>query len=318
MAMSAIPRAFRSWCAILLPVATAIAQAPPPSQDPLQAMQRELDAARLELAELRAALEAPAPAIVSGSLGVMLTNEYLFRGIPQEDRGAIAQPWVELGFHLHEGGSDDLVRSVDLTAGIWNSLHDGPTGGSGGVWYEADAYAGLAAQLGDRWTLGATYTVYHSPNGTFGTVEEVGGSVAFDDSELWLPIALQPSLVMAFEVDGQTDAGLHHGIYAELGVEPHFALGGVDGFTFELVAPLKIGLSVRDYYEQAAGGGDKAFGFFDAGLVLAASLTDVPNPGNPWTVEMGVHYLVLGDTNEARNSGDSSELLATLTVGTSF
>jgi hypothetical protein len=279
-------------------------------------MQRELDAARTELAALHAALDAPA--IVSGSLGVTFTNEYLFRGIPQENRGVIAQPWVELGFRLHDGGSSDLVRSVDLTTGIWNSLHDGPTGGTNGAWYEADVYAGLSAHLGDRWTVGAIYTVYHSPNGRFGTVEEVGGSVAFDDSELWLAIALQPSLLVAFEVDGQADAGRHAGIYAEVAVEPGIALGGVDGFEFDLLLPLKVGLSVRDYYEQPAGGGDKAFGYFDAGLVLAATVSGLPDAGRPWTVEMGVHYLVLGDTNEARNSGEDTELLATFTLGTTF
>lgn len=316
MGMSALHRAFCSGCASVFAAAPILAQAPTPDPDPLRAMQRELDAARAELAELRAALDTPA--VVSGSLGVTLTNQYLFRAILQENQGVVAQPWAELGFHLHQGRGDDLLQSVDLTAGIWNSLHDGPTGGAGGVWYEADVYAGLSARLGSRWTVGATYTVYHSPNGSFGTVEEVSGSLAFDDSDLWLPFALQPSAIFAFEVDGQADAGTKEGIYAQLGVEPHFPLGGVNGFGFELVVPLVVGLSVRDYYELPTGGGDKAFGYFDAGLVLAASLTDLPNPGNPWTVEAGLHYLVLGDTNEARNAGESSELLATFTVGTSF
>lgn len=318
MGMSALLQASRSWCAALVLVVTALAQEPESTPDPLRAMQRELDAARAELRALRAALEAPA--IVHGALGVTFTNEYLFRGIPQEDRGAIAQPWVELGFRLHPGQPGDLMRNVELTTGIWNSLHDGPTGSAGGgtAWYEADVYAGLSVQLGDRWTVGALYTVYHSPNGRFGTVEEVGGSLAFDDSELWSPIALQPSLLVAFEVDGQADAGRHTGIYAEIAVEPRVALGGVDGFEFELLLPLKVGLSVRDYYERPAGGGDKAFGYLDAGLVLAATLSGLPDPGRPWTVEVGMHYLVLGDTNETRNSGDDHELLATFTLGTTF
>ena len=312
MGMSILRHAFCPGFAALLPMAGLLAQDP----DPLRAMQRELDAARAELAELHAALDAPA--IVSGSLGVTFTNEYLFRAIPQEDRGVIAQPWVELGFRLYDGGAGDLVRNVELTTGIWNSLHDGPTGGSGTAWYEADAYAGLSAQLGERWTVGAIYTVYHSPNGSFGTVGEVGGSLAFDDSDLWLPIALQPSVLVAFEVDGQADAGRREGIYAEMAIEPRVALGNVDGLAFDLILPMKIGLSLRDYYEQPGGGGDKTFGYFDAGLVLAAALPGVPNPGKPWTVEMGMHYLVLGDSNKARNSGDGSELLATFTLGTTF
>lgn len=318
MGMSALLQASRSWCAALVLIAAALAQDPESAPDPLRAMQRELDAARAELKALHAALDAPAS--VRGSLGVTLTNEYLFRGIPQEDSGVIAQPWLELGFRLHDGDPGDFLRNVELTTGIWNSLHDGPTGSAGGgtAWYEADVYAGLSAQVGGRWSVGAIYTVYHSPNGRFGTVEEVGGSIAFDDSDLWSPIALQPSLLVAFEVDGQADAGEHAGIYAEVAIEPRVALGGIDGLEFDLILPLKVGLSVRDYYEQPTGGGDKAFGYFDAGLVLAATLSGLPNPGNPWTVEMGMHYLVLGDTNEARNNRDDHELLATLTLGTTF
>lgn len=316
MGMSVLLHAFRSGSAALVLSAAALAQVPAATEDPLRAMQRELDAARAELAQLRAAVAAPA--IVSGSLGVTLTNEYVFRGIPQEDRGVIAQPWVELGFLLHDGADGDLVRDVVLTAGIWNSLHDGPTGGAGGIWYETDVYAGLSVGLGQRWTVGAIYTVYDSPNGTFRTVEELGASIALDDSDLWLPVALQPSLLLSFEVDGQADAGRGLGICAELGLEPRLALGGTDDFVVELIAPLKIGLSVRDYYELPAGGGDKAFGYFQAGLVLSATLPGLPGPGRPWTAEMGMHYLVLGDSNEVRNSGDASELLATFTLGTSF
>jgi len=314
MGMSALLHASRSWCAALVPVAAALAQAPAPTQDPLLVTQQELALARAELAELRAAMGRPP--IVSGSLGVTMTNEYLFRGIAQEDRGVIAQPWLELGFLLHEGCG--LLHDVQLTAGIWNSLHDGPTGGAGSMWYEADVYAGLSAGLGERWTIGTTYTVYHSPNGTFGTVEEIAASLAFDDSELWLPTALQPSLLLSFELDGQADAGRGLGICAELGIEPRIAFASIDGFEIDLLVPLKVGFSVRDYYELPGGGGDKAFGYFQAGLVLAAALPGLPDPGRPWTLEVGMHYLVLGDSNEARNGGDGSELLATLTLGTSF
>ncbi len=53
-------------------------------------------------------------------------------------------------------------------------------------------------------------------------------------------------------------------------------------------------------------------------MALRPPIPRLPNPGNPWTVEMGMHYLVLGDTNEARNNRDDHELLATLTLGTTF
>lgn len=76
---------------------------------------------------------------VSGSMGVDFTTAYFFRGIVQENQGVISQPWVELGYNLHS--ADEGLKSVDLVFGVWNSLHDGPTGGAGGIWYESDFYA---------------------------------------------------------------------------------------------------------------------------------------------------------------------------------
>ncbi|MBL9079231.1 MAG: cryptochrome/photolyase family protein [Planctomycetes bacterium] len=72
------------------------------------------------------------------------------------------------------------------------------------------------------------------------------------------------------------------------------------------------------YYELPGGGGDEALGYVQVGLMLSLALADLPHPGTPWTLDIGLSYLVLGDSNRARNGGDRDELLAVLAIATSF
>lgn len=301
------------FVALLAPV--ALCQQPlPGAGHELEAARREVAAAQRDVAELRQLTAAPPPA--RGSFGVDATTEYFFRGILQENQGVIAQPWLTLTWPLLTG--DGLLRELDLTFGLWNSLHDGPTRNGGSLWYEADITADLTAKLGERWSVGASYTVIDSPNGSFVTVQEVGGHVAFDDRELLLPNGLQPSACIAFESNGQGDGGDGLGIYAQLGLAPSFALGEALGLEPQLQLPVKLGLSLHDYYERPGGGGDDAFGYVDLGVVLATELPFAPAPAGHWQLSLGLHWLWLGDGNGARNGGDDQELLATVGLSASF
>src|SRR5688572_4132182 len=95
--------------------------------------------------------EPPPNRYVKGSFGIDFTNQYFFRGILQENQGIIAQPWFALGYDLYEDDDGGVVRDVDLTFGLWNSLHDGPTGSTGGIWYESDFYTDVAVGVGEQW-----------------------------------------------------------------------------------------------------------------------------------------------------------------------
>lgn len=261
----------------------------------------------------------PVEPVASGSFGISFTNQYFFRGIAQENQGFIAQPWVELGYSLYE--SEETLRDLGLTFGLWNSLHDGPTGGAGGPWYESDFYVTLSATVGERWSLGSTYTAYHSPNGTFGTVEEIAFSIGLDDQGLLfdgVASGLQPSLVIAIETDGQADAGNHVGIYAQFAIEPSFPLGQLGSLDVTLAVPVTLGTSLSDYYEDLNGGDDDFFGFLDIGAVATSPLPFLPARAGAWVGELGLHWLVLGDNNEQRNVGDTSEIIVSLGLSTTF
>ncbi|MCA8948794.1 MAG: hypothetical protein KDE27_04785 [Planctomycetes bacterium] len=264
----------------------------------------------------------PAPeSVVSGSLGIATTNQYFFRGILQENQGIIAQPWIELCWGLGGGPDGD---DTTLTIGSWNSLHDGPTGSQfSTVWYESDFYVGLASKLSDRWSGSLTYIAMHAPNGNWGTVQELSVALSYDDSEIWgdaLPGGLQPSAVIGFETSGSMETGPagKEGTYLQLGLGPSFELGGFAGLAVTLSTPLTVGLSLGDYYEAPATGGDEAFGFFDVGIDLSAPLTFLPAGAGPWSASLGLHYVRLGDTNQLRNAGDANELIASFGVSTTF
>jgi hypothetical protein len=263
-----------------------------------------------------------------GSFGIDFTNQYFFRGLQQENQGIIAQPWFELGYRLAD--PSESLRNLDLTFGQWNSLHSGPTGSTDGIWYESDFYVDLNAGVGERWTFAGRYTAYTSPNGEFDpvrrrgfreTVEEIAFTAGFDDRALWidgLDSGLRPHITIAFELDGQRDNGNDRGVYAEVGVAPRFDVGQVGSLEVALTVPVTIGFSLNDYYEDQSGGNDEKFGYLDVGAVFTSPLKFLPYGAGPWTAELGLHWLLLGNNLEERNDGDTSELILSLGVATRF
>lgn len=299
-------------------------------------MQRTL-AACLLLSSVSLAQEPPAK-VATGRFGFDVTSQYFFRGLLQEDQGVIAQPKVELGFDLYQGDSGDSLHGIDMKFGLWNSLHDGPTGGSGGIWYESNFYFGFDAHVGERLDAGIRYSAYTNPNRVTTntnnanlrhfskqnrTVEELIFLFDYDDRGQWfesLDSGLRPSLVLAFELSGQRDVATngHSGIYAGLGIEPEFAVGQLGEANVSLRLPVTVGLSLGDYYERATGGNDDFFGYLDLGGELAMPLSFLPAKLGPWDGFVGLHLLLLGDNNRSRNGGDSSELIFSFGCSTVF
>lgn len=248
---------------------------------------------------------------VESSIGIDMTSQYFFRGILQEKEGVIAQPWVDFVFPLWEG--KDTALSFNI--GIWNSLHDGPTG-SGGVGmtnhYELDAYAGIGIDFTGNLSGSVTYVVLSSPNSAFATVQELDVSISFDDSGMFgggsSPfLGFQPSVLVVFELDGQSDGGSDEGTYLEVGVEPSFVLIEDESQPISASFPVAAGLSLSNYFEGAMGS-DESFGFLQGGISLSTPLSFVPARMGSWRLSGGVGILFLGDNLETINGGDNSEV----------
>lgn len=248
------------------------------------------------------AQEAAAPKPVTLTTGLDFTSAYFFRGIRQHSGGAIAQPYVDLGVAAAPG--------LTLNFGNWDSIHSTANAGN---WYESDYYASATFTAG-KLKPGVLYTSYTSPADSFKTVHELAGVVAFDDSAN--AFALSPKAVLAFELsDGQADAGESKGVYLELGVKPAIKLAP----KATLLIPVKLGLSLKDYYEDSligsSGGGD-TFGFFSSGLQL--SVPAVSGKSGSLEIHGGFDILWLGDNLKFLNESDGVKPIATIGVTYSY
>jgi hypothetical protein len=229
--------------------------------------------------------------------GYDFLNQYMFRGLRQNSTGIAMWPWADLGIAAYEG--DGGLKTVSVNLGTWNSLHTGDTGSdgsSGKLWYESDFYAALGFGFsGGSFTT--TYTAYTSPNNSFSTVKEIMFKLAVDDSGYLGGAAVNPYVLIAREFgDAQADGGAEAGTYLELGIGP-----GYSGAKASVTVPVKIGLSVGDYYELD--GTDNKFGYFSIGGLVTVPLGGTTKFGS-WNVHFGAEYQRLGDTTSAFNLGD--------------
>ena len=273
----------------------------------------------------------PNPGNVTIIGNVDFTSAYMFRGIRRDDTRVIIQPYFDLGLALYSG--DGGLKSVGFNIGTWNSLHTGDTGynsditgfgcACGKIWFESDFYATLGLGFGGGTALSGTYTAYNSPNSGFGTLKEFSAKLAVDDSALLGKAALKPYALVAFEFDtapgdGQADGGLNAGRYLEIGIAP-----GWSGANASITIPMKVGLSLQDYYEINEGTAlrpnyvDNRFGFLSGAAIVTIPLGGTSSFGS-WNVHGGVEVQALGDTTLSFNGGDAQKVIGTVGFGFTY
>ena len=251
---------------------------------------------------------------MSISAGVDWTSAYFFRGIKQETEDLILQPYGGLSFKLVDQAG--ALTALSLTGGIWNSLHTGPTGSDSvtasdpKLWYEFDGYVRVSAVLWEDLTTYALYTacqpqrpLRHRPGVAFG--------VTYNDAKLLGPFALNPSFLVAFELDGQADAGTAKGVYAQIGIAPGYTFLAESAYPLAVAVPLAVGLSLSDYYEFGTGS-DDTFGYFSGGVTVTVPLAFIPPDFGKWLVKGGVTLLYLGDNLKTVNDGDEVQVIGTV------
>jgi hypothetical protein len=264
----------------------------------------------------------PGNITLTGSLDGVST--YMFRGIRQHSTGIALWPVTDLGLAVYSGNG--ALKSAGFNVGTWNSLHTGDTGQdgpTGKLWYESDFYSKVSLGFGGGTSVAALYTAYTSPNNAFTTVKEIAFQASVDDSAYLGKAALKPYALVAFEFDtapgvGQADAGADAGRYLELGVAP-----GYTAARASLTVPVKVGLSLADYYELNTGTAavpvfvDNRFGY-----VSIAGFVTVPLGGTTsfgaWNLHGGVEFQALGDTTKALNGGDGQRVIGSIGIGFSY
>ena len=272
------------------------------------------------------------PAVNEGNIsleaGVEFVTEYWFRGLAQQNKGVIAQPFATVGVLLPSLGDVDVEGYV----GTWSSLHDRDTDGAAmmGVsdsnWYQHDLTVGLTFGLPGDVSVDAAYVNRYQPATGSSLVEELQIGVRYDDAPLMeefnLDFSLQPRLLLAVETHGGLDMGTSRGTYFELGVSPSFLVLDDEDYPVTLTVPATLGLNFGDYYESPQGE-DKSFGYFQIGAVASAPLPFIPQEYGEWNVNAGVHLLWLGRSARQISSargmgGDSFNMFGSVGVGMSY
>jgi hypothetical protein len=258
----------------------------------------------------------PNPGALTLSGGVDFLNQYMLRGIRQNSTGIAIWPTADLAIAAYAG--EGRVKGVVINVGTWNSLHTGDTGTAGPstkLWYESDFYTTLGLGFGRGVSLATTYVAYVSPNNSFTTVKEMTFKLAFDDTAHLGKAAVKPYVLIARELDtapglGQSDSGAKPGTYLELGMSPGYVRAKVS-----LTVPVKVGLSLSNYYELA--GTDNRFGFLSIAGVVTVPLGSSAAFG-AWNIHCGAEFQKLGDTTAFFNRNDRSQVIGSIGIGFSY
>jgi hypothetical protein len=163
-------------------------------------------------------------------------------------------------------------QSFSLFAGSWNSIQSEKTlseGGGPDNWYESDFYAGLKANFFGNTEAKAFYIAYSYPNGAFNTVQEIDMQFQPQRRRVAREVGAQPLRAVRRRVR-QTALGTDKGAYAEIGSVRASRSSRATPIPVSLALPMKVGLSISDYYEDA-NGDDDTFGFFQGGPVVSDS-----------------------------------------------
>lgn len=255
----------------------------------------------------------PNPGAITLAAGVDFPTTYFFRGIRQEVEPRITiWPYGDLGLALYS--SDAVVKSAGVNVGLRNSLHTGSAGSDGPsrkLWYEEDFYTTLTLGFARGVSLATTYTAYTYPNGGWVNVKELGLKLSQANR-------IAPYGLIAVELDNQADGGANEGTYLELGIGPNWPFA--DGKA-TLAIPVKVGLSLNDYYELS--GKDNKFGFFDVGALVTVPLSGIPSNFGSWNFHAGADVLALGKYTEAANvdqegKTSNSQVIGRFGIGLSY
>jgi hypothetical protein len=246
--------------------------------------------------EVKSVVEKAHESCISGSLGIDMVSQYIARGIPLEDQGAILQPYINLAFRVYEGSGLLTKMTVDLA--FWNSFHSRGTRASANSttekWFEADFVAGLSFFLGENVVLSPYYRAYMSPNDAFETAHDVGLRLAYNDDGILGGWTLSPYVLAQRDVEGTSGNGGSSGWYYEVGISPGHQFGPI-----ALTIPIKAGFGSDGYYA-----GDESFGYVSAGVNLEYALAFIPECLGDWSVRGYGTYYRLGDATEGASTPD--------------
>jgi hypothetical protein len=267
---------------------------------------RHTTAALALLASLAAPAATRAESRFSANAQIDFTNAYIFRGIMQEKRGLIVQPWGEVYASLYSS-DDGLLRDVSAGFGVWLSIHSRDTLATNEPRsvYEADYYPMLSVDFAGGVNLTTTYYFYDSPNGAWGpAVQELNFKLSLGEGSGLERIS--PWVNVAVETYSSS-LGANSGTGVQFGIDPTF----VDNDHFSVSGSAEVGLSIDDYYD-GVDGHENTFGYANLGVGVGVPITD------HFAANLAFKYYLFGDDLQTVNGGHGGHGVVTASLSASF
>lgn len=254
------------------------------------------------------------------------TTAYFFRGILQQKNGVIAQPSASLDFNLFHNGSG-FVKSADVVLGTWDSVHSKQVNQN--ILFETDYSGGVSLGLPDHFNLSSSYVTLTSPAGAFGDVQEIDTTLSYDDTGMWNDmfggvmkgISLQPYAMYAVELTGganHSSGGYGYGKYLEAGINPSLTLVHSERYPITLSVPMKVGLSVGNYYQRLGNHQNNVWGYASVGTDLSMPLHCIPARYGQWSVHVGGEYMWLNNDLARANGNNGFQAIGTVGISMSY
>jgi hypothetical protein len=243
-------------------------------------------------------LENPNTGAIKLDISVDWVSEYVWRGMLRKNEGLIFQPSATVTAKLYE--SEDLLRSLDVFASIWNSIQSdtSPGANSNKPWFQTNYVAGVSAGLPENFSLDTFVVFYTFPSGTIQPVSELDLQLSYDDTKVMEDaglFALKPYALYAIELEDSNGA---EGQYLELGLKPSVVVMESEDYPVTLAVPIRNGLGLSHYY-----GGETVWGFTSVGVEVSMPLAMVPVEYGAWRLVGGVDAIFASD--DARQAAAS-------------
>jgi len=270
---------------------------------------------------------------ITGDFGVTFTSEYISRGLVLQDKGTIAQPYLDLYIKLYSGDANSWgINSVSAQLSFWSdigsnlytaqgalgapegfvaSVHPHTKADSVPDWYEFDWDPGISVTFAQKFTLLVQYFEFDSPAGDFSTARSIDASLSYDDSAWWSSVpflsagnfSFHPHFTTLWELGAPGAAGINpHGWYYEIGIAPSYTFLPKATYPITLSIPATVGLG--DDHGFYAG---NTFGYFSAGPTLSVPLAFIPSGFGSWTVSASYQYYYEGTTVRAFNAANGTD-----------
>ena len=184
------------------------------------------------------------------------------------------------------------------------------------MWYESDFYTKVGWTMFEDFSAALIYTAYMSPNDFFKTVQELAVSFAFNDSKYTGKLrgfALNPTLLVAFEVKGQADAGAHRGVYMQLGLTPSYTFNAKGTYPITVSTPLLARSQRRASTTSSARAITPRTAISRVASASPCRWRSFPSSLGNWQFKAGVNFLRVNGNLRDVNNGDRKKVNGTAT-----